>query len=130
MNNADWWSKKLNNLPQQPQVTRPDPTPPMPPSQRPMAPMPAFQQPQTPVQAQSAFQNDSCPDCRSSNYFSVQNARPRCFDCGYPTEQSGSRYGSLAGASVDGPVKSSLGNDASGNWQGASAVQTSLPGQR
>lgn len=46
----------------------------------------------------------------------VQNATPRCLDCGYPLEQSGSRYGALTGAKVEGNAKASMGNDATNNW--------------
>lgn len=116
MNNADWWAKKLGNNPQ-PQVSRPDPTPQMPPSQQPMAPMPSFQPNQpTTRQLPSSSQTSSCPDCGSSNYMAIQNAAPRCFDCGYPLEQSGSRFGNLAGAHVEGAAKQSLGNDGTSNW--------------
>ena len=115
MNNAQWWANRL--AAQQPQVQqgRPDPTPPMPPSQVPMQPMPSFQAPQT-QRAQSASQVATCPDCGSSNYMSVANAAPRCFDCGYPLEQSGSRYGNLAGAHVEGAAKQASGNDKANNW--------------
>lgn len=114
MNNADWWAKKLG---QQPQVQqgRPDPTPPMPPSQQPMAQMPAFQRPAT-ERAASARQTATCPDCGSGNYFSIQNAAPRCYDCGYPIQQSGSRFGNLAGAHVEGAAKPATGNDSTSNW--------------
>jgi len=115
MNNADWWAKKLAQQSPAPQQTRPADLPPMPPSQQPMAPMPSFQQ--TPTErAQSAKQTDSCPDCGSGNYMSVSNAAPRCFDCGYPLEQSGSRYGSLAGAHVEGAARGAAGNDPTSNW--------------
>jgi hypothetical protein len=108
MNNADWWAKRLGQQPQVPQ-SRPDPTPPMPPSQQPMSPMPAFQQ-QEQTKAHSARQTDTCPDCWSSNYFAIENAKPRCYDCGYPVQQSGSRYGGLAGAHVQGSAKPATGN--------------------
>jgi ribosomal protein L37E len=108
MNNADWWAKKLGQQPQVQQL-RPDPTPQMPPSQQPMQQMPAFQQPQT-TKAQSANQTTTCPDCGSSNYFSFQNSAPRCYECGYPVQQSGSRFGGLAGANVQGPTKPANGN--------------------
>jgi ribosomal protein L37E len=114
MNNADWWARKLGNQPQVLQG-RPDPTPAMPPSQQPMAPMPTFQQQPT-ERAQSAKQTLTCPDCGSANYMSVANAAPRCFDCGYPLEQSGSRYGSLAGAHTEGSAKASMGNNPTSNW--------------
>lgn len=115
MNNASWWANKLAQ--QNPQVAqgRPDPTPPMPPSQQPMAQMPSFQ-PQVSERAQSAKQVATCPDCGSSNYMSIQNAAPRCFDCGYPLEQSGSRFGGLNGAHVEGAPKTSLGNNPQSNW--------------
>ena len=114
MNNADWWAKKLGQQPSLPQG-RPDPTPAMPPSQQPMAQMPAFQQPQT-TKAQSANQTATCPDCGSVNYMAIQNAAPRCYDCGYPVQQSGSRFGGLAGAHVEGAVQQATGNDATNNW--------------
>jgi ribosomal protein S27AE len=114
MNNADWWAKKLGN-PQPQQVGRSDPTPGMPPSQQPMAAMPNFQRPQT-ERAQSAKQTATCPDCGSGNYMAIQNAAPRCFDCGYPLEQSGSRFGNLSGAHVEGSAKQASGNDSTNNW--------------
>jgi hypothetical protein len=40
----------------------------------------------------------------------------RCYDCGYPVQQSGSRYGSLTGAHVEGNAKAAAGNDATNNW--------------
>jgi hypothetical protein len=114
MNNADWWARKLGQQAPAPQY-RPDPSPMMPPSQQPMAPMPSFQQPPT-ERAQSAKQTDSCPDCGSGNYMSVASAAPRCFDCGYPLEQSGSGLGNLAGAHIEGEARSSLVNDSTNNW--------------
>lgn len=114
MSNADWWAKKLGN-PQPQQVGRPDPTPPMPPSQQPMAPMPSFQAPSA-ERAASSRQTASCPECGSANYMAVANAAPRCYDCGYPIQQSGSRYGNLTGAHVEGPAKAATGNDATSNW--------------
>lgn len=115
MNNADWWAKKLGNP--QPSVTRPDPSPMMPPSQQPLAQMPSFQRSPDPTErAQSARQTQTCPECSSANYMAVQNAAPRCYDCGYPIQQSGSRYGSLTGAHVDGATRQATGNDVQSNW--------------
>lgn len=111
MSNADWWAKNLGITP----AAKPADIP-MPPSQQPMtryAP-PQPQQPQT--KAQSAKQNQSCPECGSANYMTVSNAAPRCYDCGYPLQQSGSKYGSLTGAHVEGPTKSAQGNDVQSNW--------------
>ena len=111
MSNADWWAKQLN--------IKPAPKPadiPMPPSQQPMTPYVA-PQPQAPTtKAQSANQTQTCPDCGSSNYMSVAGAAPRCYDCGYPLQQAGSKYGSLTGAHVDGPTKAAQGNDVQSNW--------------
>ena len=116
MNNADWWAKKLGNNPQ-PSTTRPDPSPMMPPSQQPLAQMPSFQRSPDPTErAQSARQTQTCPECNSANYMAVQNAAARCYDCGYPIQQSGSRYGSLTGAHVDGAAKQATGNDVQSNW--------------
>ena len=114
MNNADWWAKKLGN-PQPVQQSRPDPSPPMPPSQQPMAQMPSFQAPSA-ERAASARQTASCPECGSANYMAVANAAPRCYDCGYPIQQSGSRYGNLTGAHVEGPAQAARGNDTTSNW--------------
>lgn len=114
MSNADWWAKQLGAQP------KPIQDIPMPPSQQPMTryiPPQQSQQPQQPVtRAQSANQTQICPDCGSNNYMSVANAAPRCYDCGYPLQQSGSKFGSLTGARVEGPVKSSMGNDKQSNW--------------
>ena len=115
MNNADWWAKKLGTPPVSQQQTRSVNIPPMPPSQQPLAPMPSFQQAPQPRAASSA-QTATCPDCGSNNYMAVQNAAPRCFDCGYPLEQSGSRFGNLTGAHIEGATKQATGNDVTSNW--------------
>lgn len=119
MSNADWWASKLaGNAPQAPvQQGRPTNMPAMPPSQQPMQSMPSFQASPNPAErAQSAKQTSSCPECGSVNYMAVSNAAPRCYDCGYPISQSGSRYGSLTGAKVEGSVQASRGNDTTSNW--------------
>lgn len=114
MSSADWWAKQLGAQPQQP-VGRPDNTP-MPPTQQPLPrmPQPAYVPPAS--KAQSASQTQSCPECGGNNYMSVQNAAPRCYDCGYPLTQAGSRYGALTGATVEGNAKSAQGNDVANNW--------------
>lgn len=119
MNNADWWANKLAQTNGQPQVGRPDNTIPMPPSQQPLAPMPQFPAAQpTTRPVPSASQNYSCPDCGSGNYLSPnpQTIAFRCYDCGYPISQSGSRFGGLAGAHVEGAARQALGNDSTNNW--------------
>lgn len=108
----DWWAKKLA----QPNTTPRD-IPQAPPSQQPMT---QFEQPAATnnpaAKAQSSRLTETCPDCGSSNYFGVQNSRPRCYECGYPMEQSGSKYGSLTGAQVVGDTKGAQGNDATNNY--------------
>jgi len=118
MSNSDWWAKKLGQQPQIP-VGRPDPTPQMPPSQQPMAPMPGFQQSQPDLArlAPSSKSTASCPDCGSGNFMApTAQIAPRCYDCGYPIQQSGGRYGALAGAHVEGAAKQASGNDTTNNW--------------
>lgn len=116
MNNAQWWANKLAGQTPAPQVGRPDSTPTMPPSQQPMAVMPTFP-PQTTTKAQYANSSASCPDCGSGNYMSPSaQIALRCYDCGYPVQQSGSRYGSLTGAHVEGGAKAAAGNDTTNNW--------------
>lgn len=77
--------------------------------------MPHFDQ-QPSSKAQSASQTERCPECGSDKYMSVDNAAKRCFDCGYPISQSGSRYGALTGAHVDGAAKTAVGNNNVNNW--------------
>lgn len=114
MNNANWWANKLG-APAPAAQPRPADIP-MPPSQQPMTRFEPPQPQQPASKAQSARQNAVCPECGSDNYMAVANAAPRCYDCGYPLQQSGSKYGSLTGAKVEGSVKSSRGNDTSNNW--------------
>jgi ribosomal protein S27AE len=116
MSNADWWAKKLGQpVPQ----GRPDPSPAMPPSQQPMQVMPSFQQAQPDLSrlAPSSKSTASCPDCGSGNFMApTPQIAPRCYDCGYPVQQSGSRFGSLTGAHVEGTTQQAAGNDTSNNW--------------
>ena len=115
MSNSDWWAKQLGAQPQTPQQRPADI--PMPASQQPMTKFePSI--PQQPItKAQSVKQTQSCPDCDSANYMSpAPNVGLRCYDCGYPLQQSGSKFGSLTGAKVEGSVKSSIGNDTQSNW--------------
>lgn len=115
MSNSNWWANKLGQQQQPAQQPRPVNMP-MPPSQQPMTP---YVPPQTSAplsKAQSANQTQLCPNCSSSNYMSVSGAKLRCYDCGYPLEQSGSKYGSLTGAKVEGTTKSARGNDSTNNF--------------
>ena len=114
MSNADWWSKQLGVQPAAPVALPADI--PMPPSQQPMTPYVPPQPQQPSIRIGSTGQTQLCPDCNSNNYMAVQNAAPRCYDCGYPLQQSGSKFGSLTGAKVEGNIKSSIGNDTQSNW--------------
>ena len=121
MSNADWWAKQLGA--QAPAPVQRSADVPMPATQIPMTPyVPPQQRPLPSTRAQSASQTTACPECNGNNYMAVQNAAPRCYDCGYPITQSGSRYGSLTGANVEGPTKSSIGNDAQSNWNPTTIV--------
>jgi len=46
------------------------------------------------TKAQSSRVSDNCPGCYSGNYFAPQGTQlKRCYDCGYPIQQSGSGGG-------------------------------------
>ncbi len=115
MTNADWWAKRLQEQQPTPPPARTQSVP-QAPSQ---VPMTAYQAPvpQQPVsKARSASETSLCPDCSSDNYFGFNGSKPRCYECGYPMEQSGSKYGSLTGAQVVGDAKGARGNDAINNY--------------
>ena len=116
MSNADWWAKQLGTQPQVQPQTRPANNVPMPASQQPMTPYVAPQPTEPSIRIGSAAQTQTCPECGSGNYMAVANAAPRCYDCGYPIGQSGSRYGALTGAKVEGNAKSALGNSSTSGF--------------
>jgi ribosomal protein S27AE len=58
---------------------------------------------QAPTKARSARETDLCPGCGSGNYFGTADSRKRCYDCGYPVEQSG--YGAAAHAGEGQPAR-------------------------
>jgi hypothetical protein len=71
------------------------------------------------TKAQSAAQNMPCPECGGGKYMSPpgrQDIAPRCIDCGYPVQQSGSRYGALTGAKIEGNAKGAIGNSPTSGW--------------
>jgi len=99
---SNWWANKLGAAPA--------------PAQRPSVPQAPVQQPvypQTPnyppVQ-HSPQQAASCPGCGSGNYSGAAGTRPRCYDCGYPIQQSGSGVGKgiVSGPQASGPVQASI----------------------
>ena len=95
-----WWANKLG-APVQPAQSRP---PVMPPSAAPMTSYQAPQLPQTNLPA-SATRAANCPNCSSGNYGgNTAESRARCYDCGYPLQQSGS---GMPGVRVptEGPVQ-------------------------
>lgn len=115
MSNSDWWAKQLGAQP----TSAPQPRQeiPMPQSQQPMARYaPTPMQPDV-SKAQSAKQNIPCPECGGGNYMSPrQDIALRCYDCGYPVMQSGSRYGALTGAKVEGNAKGAIGNSSTSGF--------------
>lgn len=115
MSNADWFAKKLN-VPQQPQ----QPTPQVQPQY--VAPQPATYAPSTegyPPTQQMTPQAARCPGCGSGNYGgATPEARKRCYDCGYPLQQSGSGMGTgivSGGGQSSGPAQPSQQVQA-GGW--------------
>ena len=87
----NWWANKLG-APQQPQQTVWD-APSAPPVQRPAVP---YVSPELQGRAmpESAAASSRCPNCGSGNYGKTSpEAKARCYDCGYPIQQSGSGLG-------------------------------------
>lgn len=102
-----WWANKLNQNPAQPPSTPwvPQPQAPVqpgyvspyptatpnqayPPVNQPYSPDPALQGHRLPASATSP---NRCPNCSSGNYGKMTpETAPRCYDCGYPLQQSGS----------------------------------------
>ncbi len=77
---SDWWSRKLSGEPSRP-LPRPIPG---------AASHPQVQEPpRSPISPKVTFTRaqDNCPGCGGDNYFSMGQAKPRCYDCGYPVEQ-------------------------------------------
>jgi hypothetical protein len=102
---SNWWANKLGTTP------APIPTA----TQLPQQPMyqPQPQQPQyTPPVA-----SNNCPGCGSGNYSAAGGGRARCYDCGYPIQQSGSGMGKgiVSGPQPTGPVQAAV-QVASGGW--------------
>ena len=102
---SNWWANKLGTTP----APRQDPV------QQPVY----QQQPQVPQQPQyiPPVASNNCPGCGSSNYSSAGGGRPRCYDCGYPIQQSGSGMGKgiVSGPQPTGPVQAAVQVE-TGGW--------------
>lgn len=96
MASSNWWANKISQgAPQAPAPQAPAP--------QYVAPQPAQyvapSQPQYPPTQQATPQAPRCPGCGSGNYGSLTDAArgmqaaARCYDCGYPLQQSGSGLG-------------------------------------
>ena len=104
MSTNNWWATKLGVQPAAPAA--PAPTPPYtPPTPTPYNPSPQ-QVPEQPRLPQSATTASRCPGCGSGNYGSIDPAiKARCYDCGYPIQQSGSGTGTgVSGPQASGPA--------------------------
>ena len=127
MSNNDWWARRLGGG-ATPRQAMP-PTGPAP--QVPYTP--PVQQPNVRVgynpetdhlvtKAQSAKRSDTCPDCGSGNYFAPQGTqRMRCYDCGYPIQQTGSGIAGTGGSS-SGPTQKAIQVGQSGGFNPTTIV--------
>lgn len=87
---SNWWATKLGN-PQEPRESFLTPAT----VHKTLESIPAYTAPPEPSRAPSD-RGDSCPECRSGNYFSgAVSTRSRCYDCGYPVTQSSSGINTL-----------------------------------
>ena len=77
----DWWQKKMGApTPQQQPVQMPAQT---------QTQQPTQQQPSYPQTQKASAPTPRCPSCSSANYVGSAETRARCYDCGYPIQQSG-----------------------------------------
>jgi len=97
---SNWWANKVNQqAPVAPQQHQPNPKPNV--YQQPHQP-----QNYPPVQQQVPM-GDRCPGCGSGNYGgATAESRKRCYDCGYPIQQSGTGVGKgvVGGQASGGPA--------------------------
>jgi len=85
-----WWETKLGGGTPQPRPYTPQPQYPTPPVGQPAVP---YQNPELAGRLipASATNASRCPNCASGNYGQTSpEAKARCYDCGYPLQQSGS----------------------------------------
>lgn len=98
---SSWWANKLGT--QQPA----QPVPPLQPQQpaQPYVP-PTINVGQTNTPPVAYTPMDRCPGCGSGNYGgATPESRKRCYDCGYPIQQSGSGVSGVRGPRAEGPVQ-------------------------
>lgn len=112
-----WWANKLGGQQPAPQYTPPQ-TPPVSypaqsyPQQQPPVVNPELQGHRIP---QSATSSERCPNCASGNYGrSTPESRARCYDCGYPIQQSGSGVPGVR-VPTEGPVQAAK-QISTGGW--------------
>jgi hypothetical protein len=104
---SNWWADKLGAQ-QQPaaprSVTPQQPTSYPPTQQQPPYLPPEVRNHQLPISATTASR---CPGCGSGNYTGGGENKPRCYDCGYPIQQSGSGIGKgiMGGPQASGPAQ-------------------------
>lgn len=89
---SSWWTNKLGNS--QPHSSGQKPTY-----------VPAPVTPQLPPTQQVLPESPRCPSCGSNNYGGTAETRARCYDCGYPIQQSGSGIPGIRGPKAEGPVQ-------------------------
>lgn len=84
MMSSNWWANKITVNP----AATPVPRSSVPPTTQ----QPAYVPPELRDRAlpQSATSMARCPSCNSQNYGGYMDSRPRCYDCGYPIQQTGS----------------------------------------
>jgi ribosomal protein L37E len=104
-----WWADKLNGRAPSHTVA-PAPTPqggtPQYPDQR-LTPQGAvYGHLEASVQRQSQVpEAPRCPECGSGDYHASGQAKPRCFDCGYPLTQSGTGMGGKGSVRGSSPAR-------------------------
>jgi len=88
-----WWSDKLGGQPATPTYRPAPPVAPAAPVYPPVATppyTPQYVQPVTPQVLPPSATAERCPNCSSGNYVGTMETKQRCYDCGYPVQQSGS----------------------------------------
>lgn len=100
---SSWWANKLGA--QQPQQQVPQPQVPQQPAYVPPAQPQPVQQQSYPQTQMPYTPSPRCPGCGSGNYGGTAETRARCYDCGYPIQQSGSGMSGVRGPQAEGPTQ-------------------------